>query len=63
MSRTYRGSKGIGYEPWSKRPFNKGGGVIGSYHKTRTHRAERKEGVEQVKSGEKEYKTSEEDDQ
>lgn len=44
MSRTKRGGKAPGYEPWSARPFNKHGGVLGKYHKKRTHKAERREG-------------------
>lgn len=47
MSRTTKGSKGPGYEYWSARPFNKGGGLPsprgGKYHKKRTHKAERQQ--------------------
>lgn len=41
MSRTKKGSKGPGYEYWSARPFNAGGGAIGKKAKKRTHKAER----------------------
>lgn len=48
MSRTYKGSKAAGYEYWSKRPYNKYGGTLspngGKYHKKRTHKAERRQG-------------------
>jgi hypothetical protein len=49
MSRTVKGSKGLGYEPWTKRPFNKSGGCIGAYHKKRTHKAERQIGKQECK--------------
>lgn len=42
MSRTVRGGKASGYEYWSRRPFNKHGGVVGPYTKRRTHKAERR---------------------
>lgn len=48
MSRTKKGSKGPGYEYWSARPFNKGGGLLspkgGKHTKKRTHKAERQIG-------------------
>ena len=44
MSRTIKGSKGAGYEYWSRRPFNRYGGLLGTYTKFRTHKAERKQG-------------------
>lgn len=46
MSRTNRGSKGPGYEYWSRRPtldWN-----IGAEAKRFTHRAERREGEEEI---------------
>lgn len=43
MSRTVKGSKSIGSEPWNRRPFNKGGGVWGKFHKKRTSKAERQQ--------------------
>ena len=51
MSRTIKGSKGCGYEYWSRRPFNKCGGLLGKYSKFRTHKAERKEGKKQAVKG------------
>ena len=44
MSRTAKGSKGPGYEFWSRRPGNKYGGAIGRYAKTLTHSRERQMG-------------------
>jgi len=48
MSRTVKGSKGPGYEYWSKRPFNRCDGIIspkgGKHTKKRTHKAERRAG-------------------
>ena len=41
MARTLKGSKAAGYDYWTARPFNKGGGLIGAYAKRRTHKAER----------------------
>lgn len=42
MSRTKKGSKGVGYEFWSKRPCsNKSGCLPGKFNKKRTHRVER----------------------
>lgn len=49
MSRTNKGGKGFGYEYWSRRPFNKHGGLIGSFTKKRTHKAERQIGKLQAK--------------
>jgi hypothetical protein len=42
MSRTRRQAKPVGYEYWSRRPFNKCGGIVGSFTKRRTHKAERR---------------------
>jgi hypothetical protein len=42
MSRTVKRKKAPGYEYWSRRPFNKHGGVPGSFTKRKTHKAERK---------------------
>jgi hypothetical protein len=44
MSRTHKASKSPGYEYWSRRPFNKCGGIVGPFGKHRTHKAERVEG-------------------
>lgn len=52
MSRTIKGSKPVGYDYWTARPCNKGGGCVGKYTKIRTHRAERRQGKEQSKSDE-----------
>lgn len=41
MSRTEKKQKGPGFEYWSRRPFNKHGGLIGKFTKRRTHKAER----------------------
>ncbi len=42
MSRTKKGSKGAGYEYWSARPGNKGGGNgLGKDAKKLTHKRER----------------------
>jgi hypothetical protein len=43
MSRTNKGSKPSGYEYWSARPLNKGGGCIGGFTKTLTSRIERRD--------------------
>lgn len=47
MSRSYRGEKAAGYEYWSRRPGNKGGGAIspngGKHTKKRTHKTERRQ--------------------
>ena len=42
MSRTIRGSKPVGYDYWSARPLNRGGGVVGKVTKTLTSRIERR---------------------
>lgn len=52
MSRTNKGSKGPGYEYWSGRPFNRGGGAIGAAAKKRTHKAERQRGREDARRDE-----------
>lgn len=44
MSRTKRGGKPQGFDFWTARPFNVGGGSFGKFAKKRTHRAERAEG-------------------
>lgn len=51
MSRTRKGTKAPGHEPWSARPFNLGGGTPGPYHKRRTARAERAQGRKQAQEG------------
>ena len=53
MSRTRKGSKGPGYEFWSKRP-GKGRMSSGPYAKLLTHRAERQEGKEEVRKADQE---------
>jgi hypothetical protein len=58
MSRSRKGKsgKGPGYEYWSARPGNRGGGAHGKYSgritKTRTHRDERREGKQQARENE-----------
>ena len=42
MSRTNKGSKPSGYEYWSARPLNRGGGCVGKFTKTLTCRIERR---------------------
>lgn len=42
MSRTKRGSKAVGYDYWSARPCNRGGGLVGKFTKTLTSRIERR---------------------
>lgn len=42
MSRTNKGSKPTGYEYWSARPLNRGGGCVGVFTKTLTSRIERR---------------------
>jgi hypothetical protein len=42
MSRTERGSKPVGYDYWSARPLNRGGGCVGGFTKTLTCRIERR---------------------
>lgn len=42
MSRTNRGSKPVGYDYWSARPCNRGGGLVGKFTKTLTSRIERR---------------------
>lgn len=49
MSRTVKGSKGWGFEFWSKRPGNRHGGGVGRYAKTLTHSRERQEGRREVR--------------
>lgn len=50
MSRSRKGSKGIGAEYWSKRPIsNKHGAIPGKETKRLTHRAERREAKKQAK--------------
>ena len=43
MSRTKKGKKSPGYEYWTARPGNTGGGIPGKSTKKRTHRLERKQ--------------------
>lgn len=50
MSRTKRGSKGAGFEYWSARPGNVGGGAYSprggnKINKRRMHKAERRQGA------------------
>jgi len=52
MSRTKKGSKGPGYEFWSRRP-NKGRDP-GKDTKKNTHRLERKAGKQEAQDGQKE---------
>lgn len=47
MSRTRKGSKPVGYDYWTARPCNKGGGRVGKYTKIMTHRIERQQGKKQ----------------
>lgn len=49
MSRSIKGKKGSGYEYWSRRPLKLKFGDPGKLAKKLTHRAERREGKEQVK--------------
>jgi hypothetical protein len=42
MSRTNRASKPAGFEFWSRRPGNKGGGGRGPFAKRLTHHRERR---------------------
>lgn len=42
MSRSIRGSKPVGYDYWSARPLNRGGGIVGKFTKTLTARIERR---------------------
>lgn len=42
MSRTIRGSKPSGYDYWSARPLNRGGGLVGKHTKVFTSRIERR---------------------
>lgn len=42
MSRTIRGAKPVGYDYWSARPLNRGGGFVGKFTKTLTSRIERR---------------------
>lgn len=42
MSRSVRGSKSVGYDYWSARPLNRGGGLVGKHTKTFTARIERR---------------------
>lgn len=57
MSRTQRGGKGPGYEYWSRRPGNQGGGAIGKIAKRITHKIERRLGKNETN---KELKSSNE---
>lgn len=49
MSRTKKGSKPPGYDFWSRRPKSS------KNCKDLTHRAERKQGKDQVKKGKQDY--------
>lgn len=50
MARTKKGSKGVGYEYWGKRPgTSKSGGHPGKEAKKVTHRAERREAEELIR--------------
>ena len=51
MSRTNKGSKGDGYEYWSRRPGNRFGGVIGPAAKKFTHGIERQQARAAVGNG------------
>ena len=42
MSRSIRGSKPMGYDYWSARPLNRGGGLVGKHTKRFTARIERR---------------------
>lgn len=55
MSRTVRGSKPSGYEYWSARPLNRGGGCVGVFTKTLTSRIERRNSKELVRCEIEEY--------
>lgn len=50
MSRSVCGSKSVGYEYWSARPLNKGGGIVGKFTKTFTSRIERRNSKALVRS-------------
>ena len=52
MSRTIKGSKPAGFESWSRRPFNNGGGSTGRFHKKRTLKAERQMGKKEIREQE-----------
>lgn len=43
MARTKKGSKGPGFEYWTKRPGNKHGGLLGAFQKHYTHKIERQQ--------------------
>lgn len=49
MSRTIRGSKPVGYDYWSARPLNRGGGCVGKFTKTLTCRIERRDSKKLVR--------------
>lgn len=49
MSRSKKGSKGPGYEYWSKRP-GESGATPGEFSKNRTHRLERLEAKKAAKN-------------
>jgi hypothetical protein len=48
MSRTRKGSKGPGFEYWSARPGNRGGGLGKSFKKA-THRVERQQNKQEAR--------------
>lgn len=57
MSRTKKGGKGPGYEYWSARPGNAGGGhhstrahAGANWQKKATHKAERRDGKKEARS-------------
>lgn len=55
MSRTNKGSKPTGYEYWSARPLNRGGGCVGVFTKTLTSRIERRDSKKLVRDELEEY--------
>lgn len=48
MARSEREEPAAGKEYWTARPGNRHGGELGSFHKKKTHRAERRQGNELV---------------
>jgi hypothetical protein len=53
MSRTKKGGKGPGYEYWTARPGSRCGGSPGAATKRLTHRSERQDGKQDIRTQQK----------
>lgn len=50
MSHTVKGSKAPGFDYWTARPLNKGGGFLGRFTKALSHRIERRAARKEIDS-------------